>query len=503
MSDQSGLHAGITQTASGNNDEFLTVKVTLIESGIEIIPHATIKFNETGKELIFFTEPLNASEAPQAVILELTRADRRKLRATTELYYLPNPRPTQSVTRIDSLYGGLRVRSNGPHWETVFPYSFYLSGAWLASDPENLKKFKDLGFNILHIVPGGAGIGYDLDQLDAWFDEAEQLGLWIMFDMRWTYQNPGYVRIQVERYRTRRNMLLYYTADEPDGHEDDPIAASKSYALIKSLDPYHPVSLCLNCQNYHFQQYSTGADIILADVYPIGTNTSYSTKYQTPCNDTYGDCGCDNCITSATSPALTNIPSRLDLWSFFRAQLGLPHKSIWSVPQAFTLQDFWTRTPSPQEIVAMTLLSLNHGAKGILMWVFPTADEIVGVASKFSQVVLARDGLSTFVLMAHAVVVPVPGVENVNAAMWRVGSRIIVTVVNAAREKIEGEVKLEFGDDVKIKGLKRNLWGRGGWKIERQNAAVRDGMDAQESWVFVVDVDGEDNDVATSRYEEL
>ncbi len=150
----------------------------------------------------------------------------------------------------------------------------------------------------------------------------------------------------------------------------------------------------------------------------------------------------------------------------------------------------------------MTLLSLNHGAKGILMWVFPTADEIVGVASKFSQVVLARDGLSTFVLMAHAAVVPVPGVENVDGAMWRVGSRMMVTVVNAGKEKIEGEVKLEFGDDAKIKGLNRNLWGRGGWKIESQNAAVMDGMDAQESWVFVVDVDGEDNDVATSLYEE-
>lgn len=65
-----------------------------------------------------------------------------------------------------------------------------------------------------------------------------------------------------------------------DGHEDDPDAPSKSYAFIKSLDPYHPISLCLNCQNYYFQKYSAGTDIILADVYPIGTNTSHSTKYQ-------------------------------------------------------------------------------------------------------------------------------------------------------------------------------------------------------------------------------
>lgn len=65
-----------------------------------------------------------------------------------------------------------------------------------------------------------------------------------------------------------------------DGHEDDPDAPSRSYAFIKSLDPYHPISLCLNCQNYYFQNYTAGTDIILADIYPVGTNTSYSTKYR-------------------------------------------------------------------------------------------------------------------------------------------------------------------------------------------------------------------------------
>ncbi|KAL8772271.1 MAG: hypothetical protein Q9209_002483 [Squamulea sp. 1 TL-2023] len=519
LSDQSKFNAGTVDSIKGNNNETLTVTILHVESGAELLPRTTIKYNETGKEFVFLTETLKASQAPQSIKLKLTHADGRRFEATTSLYYLPKPGYNQSITRIDSLYGGLQVRTSNLLWQKIFPYSFYLSGAWLASDPANLKRFCDLGFNILHIIPGGEGIGYDLNQLDAWFDEAEKLGLWIMYDMRWTYRNSGYVKTQVERYRTRRNMLLYYTADEPgrltphsprtnmvvltpripDGHEDDPSAPSKSYAFIKSLDPYHPVSLCLNCQNYHFQEYSAGGDIILADVYPIGTNTSYSTKYQTPCNETYGDCGCDNCITSPTSPALMNIPSRLHLWSSFRDQLGLPHKSIWFVPQAFTQQDFWTRTPSPREVIAMILLSLNHGAKGIVMWVFPTADEIIEAASRFSKAVLSPYGiLDTSVTSTEAVRVSVTGARYVDAAMWRAGSYMTVNAVNAGEERIEGEVRLEFGEDVKIKSLRSIRWGSPGWRVEGQRVVVRNGMDGLATWVTVIDIDENHKGIANS-----
>ena len=61
----------------------------------------------------------------------------------------------------------------------------------------------------------------------------------------------------------------------------DPLEATKTaYDVIKLHDPHHPVSLCLNCENYYFEEYTAGADIILSDVYPIGTNTTWSSKYQ-------------------------------------------------------------------------------------------------------------------------------------------------------------------------------------------------------------------------------
>ncbi|KAL8904200.1 MAG: hypothetical protein Q9207_003437, partial [Kuettlingeria erythrocarpa] len=380
-------------TASHRDDEVLQVRIVHADTGEPIISSAGIAFNETGREFSITLASFKPSRAPSPIKLELIKRDGSKFTATTDLYFLPNPAVPQSVSRTDSLRGSLQVRSNGPYFETVFPYSFYISGDWLASNPSTLRKFKDLGYNLLHIIPDKVGIGYDLNQLDAWYDEAESLGLWIMHDMRWTYGARDYVRIQVERYKRRKNLILWATADQPegrrlslpgsDGHEDSPNAGSKPYSFLKSLDPYHSFAICLHCQNYFFQQYTAETDLLMADIAPIGTNTEFSTKYHTPCNATYGDCGCDNCHTSPTSPALLNIPARFDVWSRFQSQLGLPPKPIWSVPQAFPAQDYWTRTPSPEEVVAMALLSINHGATGIVMSNFPTEDEIIEGTSKF------------------------------------------------------------------------------------------------------------------------
>ena len=122
------------------------------------------------------------------------------------------------MTKINSLYGALLVKSattpNPDQWTPLFPYSYYLGGPWLAADIKNMERLKNLGYNVLHIIPAG-GLGYDFDQLDGWLDQAQKLGLWIMYDMRWQYQNSTGVDFQVNRLKARPNMLLWYTADEP------------------------------------------------------------------------------------------------------------------------------------------------------------------------------------------------------------------------------------------------------------------------------------------------
>jgi hypothetical protein len=77
--------------------------------------------------------------------------------------------------------------------------------------------------------------------------------------------NSSNVAEQVNLIKSRPNLLLWYTADEPDGFSSPPNAIVTASKLVNSLDGgdgqggagYHPVSLVLNCQNYHFTYVST------------------------------------------------------------------------------------------------------------------------------------------------------------------------------------------------------------------------------------------------------
>jgi hypothetical protein len=77
--------------------------------------------------------------------------------------------------------------------------------------------------------------------------------------------NSTAVTEEVNRIKSRPNLLLWYTADEPDGTSSPLKAPVTASNLISSLDGgdgqggagYHPVSLVLNCQNYYFTCVST------------------------------------------------------------------------------------------------------------------------------------------------------------------------------------------------------------------------------------------------------
>ena len=193
-------------------------------------------------------------------------------------------------------------------------------------------------------------IDYDnFTVLDPVIDDMEELGLWLMYEMRQCeqlafrrsfeflrklcrdYGNSSAVKEQVTRLRNRTNLLLYYTADEPDGSEDPVSTLVSTTAYINTLDPYRPSSLILNCQDYFFTNYSEGAPILMQDTYPIGINATYSTVYNTSCTREVGDCGCDNC-----RGGYEDIRDRMDDFTMRLEVLGRERsKTVWTVPQAF------------------------------------------------------------------------------------------------------------------------------------------------------------------------
>lgn len=350
--------------------------------------------------------------------------------ASTLLYKLPYRTDGGSVAKLDSLYGGILVQDylTGSHtWEAILPYSFYVSwDGWLEKSLNNVQKFKDQGYNILHIVPN-AGLpnqAFNFTELDLFLDKCDEIGLWLMYDMRWTYKNLTEVEEQVDRLKSRKSMLLWYTGDEPDG-QGDPLDAPKlAYDRIKSLDPWHPVSLCLNCYNFYYEDYSSGADIILSDVYPVAIDATWSAVYDTVCNATYGCCGCDDC-----KGEFEDISNRLDLFAQYQGWIGGGPKTYWGVPQAFGNESFWIRYPTAAEEVTMNMLSINHNAKGIVMWDYPTSEELGDVTSALARVLASRD-VTRFLLGAPTVALKVTsGQQRIDAAGWRVGNRMLVSIL--------------------------------------------------------------------------
>ena len=173
-----------------------------------------VPINSTGTTVNFSLAIFTPSFEPYSIHLVAPGAIGHTYTASTQLLRLPERNDGGSVTKIDNLFGALIVKDVDRSWEPLFPYSFYLNGNWLAESQNNMAILKDLGYNVLHIVPAG-GLGYNFTQLNEWLNEAQRLGLWLMYDMRWTYQNSSLVEWQVNLLKSRPNILLWYTADEP------------------------------------------------------------------------------------------------------------------------------------------------------------------------------------------------------------------------------------------------------------------------------------------------
>lgn len=462
----------------------LYIDIAVADSGLALVSGGNVTVNSTGNEIEFSLANIPVSNDPYTITIQGTSQDgNQTYQAETQLYKLPTRNDTGSVVRIDSLYGGLMTQQAGStSWAPILPYSFYVSwDGWLKQSIDNVNAFKDAGYNIIHIVPndGLPDQAFNFTELNQFLDRLDEVGLWVMFDMRWTYQNLSSVQYQVDILKNRKSMLLWYTGDEPDGNGDPLNATKQAYDLIKSLDPYHPVSLCLNCYNFHFEEYSSGADILLSDVYPIGNNVTYSITYDTVCNATYGCCGCDDCKGD-----FEDISERLDLFAQYQSWLGGPPKTSWGVPQAFGNSSFWVRYPTAEEEVVMAMLSINHNAKGIVAWDYPTEPDLESITSSLSKV-LTTSEVTNFILGADTVALGVSGESRVDTAAWKVGNQMLVSVLCLEYDDSAAAVTVSL--PAAAASVSSVLWGNAGWSVNGQ-LLTKTGLSALEADLLVLDL---------------
>ncbi|KDR72349.1 hypothetical protein GALMADRAFT_143191 [Galerina marginata CBS 339.88] len=363
--------------------------------------------------------------------------DSQTFHASGSLSFLPDP-PADigSVTKMDLRTGALLARpadGKGGPFAPVFPMGFYTSfGGFLDQNPTTLPaQIKAQGHTLacstsIHPIPT-----FDnATALKLLLDSTLEAGLYLVYDMRNVYQNSTAVTAQVNQIKSRPNLLLWYTGDEPDGNGDPLNGTLMSSNLIQSLDGgdgqggagYHPVSLVLNCENYFYNEYAGGADIILQDTYMIGINATFSTQFGTPCTLDFGDCGCDNCIGS-----FEDISTRMDEFKARNLVNGWERtKAVWTVPQGFINNTYWNRDPTGQEFVVQSVIGINHGALGVTSWMQPTTDEVQSSASTFAK---SLPQLTPFILNPSATSRQIT-VNRTDVGLWTVSGQTLILATN-------------------------------------------------------------------------
>lgn len=260
--------------------------------------------------------------------------------------------------------------------------------------------------------------------------------------------NTTSVTTQVNSIKSRPNLLLWYTADEPDGTSDPLSAPSTAYDLIHSLDGggYHPISLVLNCADYEFTSYAAGADILMQDAYMIGNNATWSTVWGTECTDDFGDCGCDDCegVFEDISRRVDSFKERMSIMGWERT------KVVWTVPQAFGEETcvsncisfsmvrvvlktsiifilrYWPREPTGKEWLIQSILGVNHGALGIVPWDDPTPADIKASASSLAK---ALPALTPFLFSPNATFANIT-TKRVDVGLWTVSGQTLLLAAN-------------------------------------------------------------------------
>lgn len=119
----------------------------------------------------------------------------------------------------------------------------------------------------------------------------------------------------------------------------------------------------------------------------------------------------------------------------------------------------------------MTMLSINHGAHGIVMWDFPTTPEILQITTRLAPI-LTNSTISNFFLtkprFALSPSSPSAGAQktDIDATIWIDEDKILVSIVNLGLQNLGGEILISLPDGVMVDekiGRMEKLWGEANW----------------------------------------
>ncbi|KAI9031440.1 hypothetical protein DFJ74DRAFT_764504 [Hyaloraphidium curvatum] len=327
-----------------------------------------------------------------------------------------------SIVKIDGLYRASFADADDGQGSVPFlGFGGMTSGEWvLGNASESMRSFRERGLSMVHVVPGGPLT--DAAPWRALFDAAHANGLRVQYNLRHTYRNLSQLLREVREFRDHPALHSWYTADEPDGFDEDERYPRLAYELCRREDPHHPVALVLNCRDFRTADFVPAADILYADPYPIGVDCSR-------CDAGFGCCGCDMCAPSGGVREVALRTGRMV--DAMRGKFG----PAWIVVQAFGPESWWSRHPTPAELRAMVYLALAEGATGISWWISPSPleGELGAIAGEVRGFAARRLGSLPFPVRSKG--------RQVHAAAWEGGDGgLLVVAVNAGEGRVRAEL---------------------------------------------------------------
>lgn len=181
--------------------------------------------NSSGKLFEFSLSSFTPQLAPYPITLHGKSPDgKQKYTSKTSIYVLPS-RTHGSAVKVDNLHGGLLIqnpKNNYRGWYSIFPNGYYADGGYVTPavfNLTNLNTYAAQGLNTINIVPDGGlpDQSYPVESLGKYWDRMDELNLFNIYDMRFAFMNSTRIEEQVVLWKDRSSLLMWYTADEPDG----------------------------------------------------------------------------------------------------------------------------------------------------------------------------------------------------------------------------------------------------------------------------------------------
>lgn len=120
----------------------------------------------------------------------------------------------------------------------------------------------------------------------------------------------------------------------------------------------------------------------------------------------------------------------------------------------------------------MTMLSINHGAHGIVMWDFPTTPEILQITTRLAPILTNSTISNFFLTKPRFALSPSSSSQaqktDIDATIWIDEDKILVSIVNLGLQNLGGEILISLPDgiqvdDEKTGGVGEKLWGEANW----------------------------------------